>query len=146
MCYMLISNYTRDYCIKIEFCCILCSLRTMFQRSHLAETFMYFQQLLQEGVFDSSVSGMDEECRTLKRLVLHNLSRSKWVEHHKKLKVWMVIVIQCVWYFTLGTVNGDHHATSVVLYTLVEQLTLYFWACSCPLSSCNELNLSLALL
>ncbi|ONK55608.1 uncharacterized protein A4U43_UnF1060 [Asparagus officinalis] len=63
------------------------SLRSMFNSSQFVETLSYFQQLLQEGIFDLSISGTDnEDYITLKRLVLQNFSRSTWVEHYKRLK------------------------------------------------------------
>ncbi|CAK8562679.1 unnamed protein product [Lathyrus sativus] len=40
-----------------------------------------------EGVFDDSLLGANpEDCKTLKRLALSNLSKSKWVEHYNFLK------------------------------------------------------------
>ncbi|KAI5417657.1 hypothetical protein KIW84_042319 [Lathyrus oleraceus] len=40
-----------------------------------------------EGVFDNSLLGANpEDCKTLKRLALSNLSKSKWVEHYNLLK------------------------------------------------------------
>ncbi|ONK56301.1 uncharacterized protein A4U43_C10F6370 [Asparagus officinalis] len=63
------------------------SLRTMFNSSQFMETFSYFQQLLREGIFESSISGTDNgDYRILKRLVLQNFSRPTWVEHYKRLK------------------------------------------------------------
>ncbi|KAJ6804481.1 GATA transcription factor 26-like [Iris pallida] len=63
------------------------SLRSMFNSSQFVETLSYFQQLLQEGIFDLSNSAVnDEEYKILRRHVLQNLTRSTWVEHYKKLK------------------------------------------------------------
>lgn len=47
-----------------------------------------FQQLLAEGVFDVALSGEQaEDCKTLRRLVLSNLVKSRWVEYHYRIKV-----------------------------------------------------------
>ncbi|XP_073002293.1 GATA transcription factor 26 [Typha latifolia] len=63
------------------------SLRSMFSASQFVETLSYFQNLLREGIFGLSFSGANaEECRTLKRLLLVNLTKSKWVECYKQLK------------------------------------------------------------
>ncbi|XP_028762618.1 GATA transcription factor 26 [Neltuma alba] len=63
------------------------SLESMFSSSQFKENLNYFQQLLAEGVFDISLSGTKpEDCKTLKRLALSNLSKSKWVEHYNLLK------------------------------------------------------------
>jgi hypothetical protein len=63
------------------------SLNVMFDSSQFKENLTYFQQLLVEGVFDISLSGAKpEDCKTLKRYALSNLSKSKWVEHYHFLK------------------------------------------------------------
>ncbi|XP_019445026.1 PREDICTED: GATA transcription factor 26-like isoform X2 [Lupinus angustifolius] len=63
------------------------SLKFMFNSSQFKENLTYFQQLLAEGVFDISLSGTKpEDCKTLKRHALSNLSKSKWVEHYYFLK------------------------------------------------------------
>ncbi|XP_061343938.1 GATA transcription factor 26 [Gastrolobium bilobum] len=63
------------------------SLKVMFHSSQFKENLSYFQQLLTEGVFDISLLGpKPEDCKTLKSLVLSNLSKSKWVEHYNFLK------------------------------------------------------------
>lgn len=60
----------------------------MFDSFQFKENFSYFQQLLGEGVFDISLVGAKPEaCKTLKRLALSNLSKSKWVECYNSLKV-----------------------------------------------------------
>nr|XP_018680989.1 PREDICTED: GATA transcription factor 27-like isoform X2 [Musa acuminata subsp. malaccensis] len=64
------------------------SLRTMFRSPQFCETLSDFQQLLQEGTFDLSFSEANvEDCRTLKRLILHDLKRFRWVEYYEKLKI-----------------------------------------------------------
>ncbi|XP_019445027.1 PREDICTED: GATA transcription factor 26-like isoform X3 [Lupinus angustifolius] len=64
------------------------SLKFMFNSSQFKENLTYFQQLLAEGVFDISLSGTKpEDCKTLKRHALSNLSKSKWVEHYYFLKI-----------------------------------------------------------
>ncbi|KAE9613771.1 putative transcription factor C2C2-GATA family [Lupinus albus] len=63
------------------------SLTIMFNSSKFKENLTYFQQLLGEGVFDISLLGAKpEDCKTLKRLALSNLSKSKWVEQYIFLK------------------------------------------------------------
>ncbi|WVZ25812.1 hypothetical protein V8G54_004356 [Vigna mungo] len=63
------------------------SLKNMFSSFQFKENLTYFQQLLGEGVFDISLLGTKpEEWKTLKRLVLSNMSKSKWVEHYNFLK------------------------------------------------------------
>ncbi|KAI4315201.1 hypothetical protein L6164_028035 [Bauhinia variegata] len=63
------------------------SIKSMFNSSQFKENLTYFQQLLMEGVFDISLLGAKpEDCKTLKRLALSNLSKSKWVEHYNLLK------------------------------------------------------------
>ncbi|CAL0311639.1 unnamed protein product [Lupinus luteus] len=63
------------------------SLKFMFNSSQFKENLTYFQQLLAEGVFDISLSGTKpEDCQTLKRHALSNLSKSKWVENYYFLK------------------------------------------------------------
>ncbi|KAF2315115.1 hypothetical protein GH714_038183 [Hevea brasiliensis] len=63
------------------------SIRSMFDSPQLKENISCFQQLLGEGVFDLSMSGVKtEDCNTLKRLTLSNLSKSKWMEHYHQLK------------------------------------------------------------
>ncbi|XP_073111725.1 GATA transcription factor 27-like isoform X2 [Elaeis guineensis] len=63
------------------------SLKSMFSSPQFVESLSHFQQLLQEGIFDLSFSGANvEECRTLRKLVLLNLTKFKWVEYYKHLK------------------------------------------------------------
>ncbi|KHN09862.1 GATA transcription factor 26 [Glycine soja] len=63
------------------------SLRNMFNSFQFKENLIYFQQLLGEGVFNISLLGAKpEEWKTLERLALSNLSKSKWVEHYNFLK------------------------------------------------------------
>ncbi|KAM0934231.1 putative transcription factor C2C2-GATA family [Dioscorea sansibarensis] len=63
------------------------SLESMFSSSQFVENFSYYQQLLREGVFDLSLVGVKvDDCRTLKRLVLLNLNKTKWVENRKELQ------------------------------------------------------------
>lgn len=68
----------------------ICSLKSLFDSPQFRENLTCFQQLLGEGVFDISFSGVKpEDCKTLKRLALSNLSKSKWLEHYHLLKVWI---------------------------------------------------------
>ncbi|CAI9095631.1 OLC1v1031620C2 [Oldenlandia corymbosa var. corymbosa] len=63
------------------------SLRSMFESPQFEENMSNFQKLLAEGVLDNTLSGVKtDDCRTLKRLVLCNLTKSKWVEHYSVLK------------------------------------------------------------
>ncbi|XP_008786183.2 LOW QUALITY PROTEIN: GATA transcription factor 27-like [Phoenix dactylifera] len=63
------------------------SLQSMFSSPHFVESLSHFQQLLLEGIFDLSFSGSNiEECRTLKKFVLLNLTKFRWVEYYKQLK------------------------------------------------------------
>ncbi|KAG4131193.1 hypothetical protein ERO13_D09G191600v2 [Gossypium hirsutum] len=63
------------------------SLENMFESPQFKENLCYFQKLLEEGVFKISVPGVKaEDCKTLKRLVLFNLTKSHWVEHCHVLK------------------------------------------------------------
>ncbi|KAL6279902.1 hypothetical protein ACE6H2_016783 [Prunus campanulata] len=63
------------------------SLKNMFDSPQFRENLTSFQQLLAEGVFDISFLGAKtEDCKTLKRLVLSNSSKSKWVERYHLLK------------------------------------------------------------
>ncbi|KAF8380606.1 hypothetical protein HHK36_028094 [Tetracentron sinense] len=63
------------------------SLKSMFDCPQFEENLSSFQKLLAEGVFNNSLSGVKtEDCKTLKRLALVNLTKSKWVEHSNMLK------------------------------------------------------------
>lgn len=64
------------------------SLRSMLQSPQFMETLSDFQQLLVEGVLDLSFLGVnDEEGRWLRKLVLLNSTKCKWVQQHKSLQV-----------------------------------------------------------
>ncbi|XP_022971837.1 GATA transcription factor 26-like [Cucurbita maxima] len=63
------------------------TVKRMFDSPYFKENLMSFQQLLSEGVFDASFLGTKiEDCKTLRRLVLSNSSKSKWVELYQQLK------------------------------------------------------------
>ncbi|KAL4324199.1 hypothetical protein GQ457_11G021910 [Hibiscus cannabinus] len=63
------------------------SLESMFESSQFKENLCYFQQLLEDGVFNISVHGVKtEDCKTLRRLALCNLTKSHWVERRHMLK------------------------------------------------------------
>eukprot|EP00268_Persea_americana_P027583 TRINITY_DN2694_c0_g1_i2.p1 TRINITY_DN2694_c0_g1~~TRINITY_DN2694_c0_g1_i2.p1 ORF type:complete len:579 (-),score=106.29 TRINITY_DN2694_c0_g1_i2:634-2370(-) len=63
------------------------SLKSMFDSPQFMEALSSFQHLLLEGIFDLSFSEVKiEECRTVKRLALVNMTKSKWVEHYELLK------------------------------------------------------------
>ncbi|XP_039022617.1 GATA transcription factor 26-like isoform X2 [Hibiscus syriacus] len=64
------------------------SLESMFESPQFKDNLCYFQQLLEEGVFNISVPGVKaEDCKTLKRLALFNLTKSQWVERSHVLKL-----------------------------------------------------------
>ncbi|KAE9596749.1 putative transcription factor C2C2-GATA family [Lupinus albus] len=84
------------------------SLKFMFNSSQFKENLTYFQQLLAEGVFDISLSGAKpEDCKTLKRLALSNLSKSKWVEHYYFLKKCKSRTGKCVNLGSNGTLSTN---------------------------------------
>ncbi|XP_028772896.1 GATA transcription factor 26 [Neltuma alba] len=63
------------------------SLKTMFNSFQFRKNLTYFQQLLGEGVFDTSSLGSNAgDCQALKRLALCDFSQSKWVEQYDLLK------------------------------------------------------------
>uniref|UniRef100_A0A5B6ZX47 Uncharacterized protein n=1 Tax=Davidia involucrata TaxID=16924 RepID=A0A5B6ZX47_DAVIN len=63
------------------------SLKSMFDSPQYMENLTSYQKLLAEGVFDLSFSGVkNEDYRTLKRLALCSLTKSKWVEQYNLLK------------------------------------------------------------
>ncbi|KAK4260323.1 hypothetical protein QN277_003455 [Acacia crassicarpa] len=63
------------------------SLKSMFNSSQFRKNLTYFQELLGEGVFDTSSSGANAgDCQALKRLALCDFSQSKWVEQYNILK------------------------------------------------------------
>ncbi|KAM7273743.1 hypothetical protein ACFE04_028407 [Oxalis oulophora] len=63
------------------------NLKSMFNSLQFKENLSSFQQLLGEGLFDlSSPGAKTEDYKTLRRLALTNLTKSKWVEHHNLLK------------------------------------------------------------
>ncbi|KAJ8774450.1 hypothetical protein K2173_016896 [Erythroxylum novogranatense] len=63
------------------------SLKNMLNSPQFKEDMLLYQKLLAEGVFDLFFSGAKtEDCKTVKRLALFNLSKSKWVEHYHELK------------------------------------------------------------
>lgn len=68
----------------------------MFDSFVFKKGLTYFQKFLREGVFDNSLLGANpEDCKTLKRLALSNLSKSKWVEHYNLLKVCDGYLFKC---------------------------------------------------
>ncbi|KAJ3680557.1 hypothetical protein LUZ60_016835 [Juncus effusus] len=63
------------------------SLRSMFSSPQFTDTLNNFQKLLKEGIFNLTLSGANlEDCKTLKKLVLTNPFKSKWVEFYKQIK------------------------------------------------------------
>uniref|UniRef100_A0A7N0VGS5 GATA transcription factor n=1 Tax=Kalanchoe fedtschenkoi TaxID=63787 RepID=A0A7N0VGS5_KALFE len=84
------------------------SLITMFDSAHFVENLSSFQQLLAEGVFDITLSGVKaEDCKTLRRFALSNLTKSKWVEHYNLLK-------KCRNGFTSSVVPGMHSGVATM--------------------------------
>ncbi|KAL9231169.1 hypothetical protein vseg_006426 [Gypsophila vaccaria] len=63
------------------------SLESIFISTVFKENVSSFQQLLGDGVLDTSFPGVEtEDCKVLARLALSNLSKCKWVEHYNLLK------------------------------------------------------------
>ncbi|KAK8946044.1 GATA transcription factor 26 [Platanthera guangdongensis] len=63
------------------------SIGNMFSSPQFLENLSYYQQHLQNGIFDLSSSQMNaEENRNLKRLLLLNFTKSRWVEHYNEMK------------------------------------------------------------
>ncbi|KAH8521365.1 hypothetical protein H0E87_002417 [Populus deltoides] len=78
------------------------SIKSMFDSPQFKENINCYQQLLSEGVFDLSfIEAKTEDCKTLKRLTLSNLSKSKWVERYHPLKV-------CIDLFKVGTLLHEN--------------------------------------
>ena len=64
------------------------SLKSMFDSAEFKLNLSSFQKLIAEGVFDNSYGGFNtDDCRILKKLVLCDLTKSKWVEQHTAFKV-----------------------------------------------------------
>lgn len=63
------------------------SLKSMFDSPQFSENLSSFQKLLAEGVFDLSLPVVkSENYKTLKKLALFNLTKSKWVEQYNVLQ------------------------------------------------------------
>lgn len=63
------------------------SLRSMFDGAAFLENLSSFQHLLAEGLFDASLSvAKEEDYKTLRRLVLSDSIKCKWVEHFHQVK------------------------------------------------------------
>ncbi|KAL9264482.1 GATA transcription factor 26-like protein [Drosera capensis] len=63
------------------------SLASFFTSPHLKDNISSFKQLLSEGFFDTSVARVStEDSKTLKKLILSNSSKFKWVEKYSMLK------------------------------------------------------------
>jgi hypothetical protein len=62
------------------------SLRSMFSSVQFADAIHSYQRLLGEGILDPSFS-VDDEWDAVKRLVLTNLTKRKWLECYKQRKV-----------------------------------------------------------
>lgn len=81
-------NYWYCDCFLTKLFCAFYSLKSLFDSACFTANVSSFQQLLVEGVFDISLSGVNtEDCKTLRRFALSNLTKSKWVEHYNHLKV-----------------------------------------------------------
>ncbi|KAF7810048.1 GATA transcription factor 26 [Senna tora] len=84
------------------------SFKSMFNSCQFEENLTYFQQLLGEGVFDISLSGAKpEDCRTLKRLALSDLSQSKWVLQYDLLKSCKYRPEKCVALGSTGNASSN---------------------------------------
>lgn len=73
----------------------------MFESPQFKENINSYQQLLSEGVFDLSLEAKTEDCKSLERLTLSNLSKSKWVERYHLLKV-------CIDLFKVGALLHEN--------------------------------------
>ncbi|XP_011070264.1 GATA transcription factor 26 [Sesamum indicum] len=63
------------------------NIRSMFDSPQFKENLLSFQKLLAAGLFDNSLSDLKiEDCKFLKKFVLCNLTKSKWVEQYKAFK------------------------------------------------------------
>ncbi|KAI3469031.1 hypothetical protein Pfo_025694 [Paulownia fortunei] len=63
------------------------SLKSMFDSAQFNENLSYFQKQLADGVFDNSFYGVNsEDCRILKKFILCDLTKSKWVEQYTIFK------------------------------------------------------------
>ncbi|KAM7531044.1 hypothetical protein LguiB_034454 [Lonicera macranthoides] len=62
------------------------SLKSIFDSPQFKEKLSSFKKLLAEGVFDLSLGVKSEGFRTLKRLMLGNLTKSEWIEQYNLLK------------------------------------------------------------
>ncbi|KAJ4842736.1 hypothetical protein Tsubulata_050596 [Turnera subulata] len=75
------------YLPPLDTCKLPDSIKSLFDSPQFKENVSSYQQLLAEGIFDLSFPGAKpEDCKSLKRLALSNLSKSKWVEHYHQLK------------------------------------------------------------
>ncbi|KAL8539895.1 hypothetical protein ACS0TY_001483 [Phlomoides rotata] len=63
------------------------SLKSMFDGAELNMNLLSFQKLLTEGVFDNSSHTFNtEDCKTLRKLILCDFTKSKWVEQYTTFK------------------------------------------------------------
>ncbi|KAK4489176.1 hypothetical protein RD792_004970, partial [Penstemon davidsonii] len=70
----------------------LCSIKSMFDSPQFKENLLSFQKLLADGAFDNSFSRVStDDCRILKKLLLCNFTKSKWVEQYKIFKVCRIL-------------------------------------------------------
>lgn len=109
------NYFTYLYMIRFFFWFICCtrSVKSVFDSPQFKENLTSFQQLLSEGIFDISFSGAKaEDCKTLKRLALFNLSKCKWVERYKLLKVWASLK------FVRGNFKVHMNAERITIYLL----------------------------
>jgi hypothetical protein len=72
----------KSSCVNFPFS----SLRTMFSSVQFADAIHSYQRLLGEGILDPSIS-LDEEWDAIRRLVLTNLTKRKWLDCYKQRKV-----------------------------------------------------------
>lgn len=67
---------------------VLSSLKGMFDSAEFNMNLLSFRKLLADGLFDNSFHGVNtEDCRSLKKLILCDLTKSKWVEQYTTFKV-----------------------------------------------------------
>ncbi|KAL7111328.1 hypothetical protein ACP275_05G080700 [Erythranthe tilingii] len=63
-------------------------IRSILESPEFKENLLSFQKLLSDGLFDNSFSGLntEQDCKLLKKLVLSNFTKSKWIEQYQIFK------------------------------------------------------------
>ncbi|EYU17880.1 hypothetical protein ABFS82_05G078200 [Erythranthe guttata] len=63
-------------------------IRSILESPEFKENLLSFQKLLSDGLFDNSFSSLntEQDCKLLKKLVLSNFTKSKWIEQYQIFK------------------------------------------------------------